>query len=446
MNPLDLLAIVLVVIAMILGIRSGALPQLLGLAGAAVAALAGLAILPAATPFLDELEPVVRAIVVLGALLGLIGLGEALGAMGGRAASRALGTRLPELLDRGFGALVGAAQAVLILWLAGGVIAVGPVPDRQPARTDVDGAPGRRCVPAAARRRSSCELGSLLDDSGLPDVFIGLEQLPAPAIDLPSDALAREIGERAAPSVLRVVAEGCDLRASGSSFVIADEYLVTNAHVIVGRRQHHRPDLRRLLRRRAVLVDLDLDVALLWVNGAGCAGALVHRRRSRSEGRVGATVGYPNGGNESVERATVAAAYFATGLDVTEEDRVTRRIIELRSRVIPGDSGGPFVLEDGTVGGVVFAESRVDPAGRLRALAPRGPPAGRQRDRQADQRPDRAVRRVAPTARGGYHPGPMPDIPETPQMTPASAALAAIARAILGGLPCRLADVGDRDG
>ena len=29
---------------------------------------------------------------------------------------------------------------------------------------------------------------------------------------------------------------------------------------------------------------------------------------------------------------------------------------------IPGDSGGPFVLEDGTVGGVVFAQSKVDPA------------------------------------------------------------------------------------
>jgi hypothetical protein len=58
----------------------------------------------------------------------------------------------------------------------------------------------------------------------------------------------------------------------------------------------------------------------------------------------------------------VAATYNATGLDVTGAARVTRRIIELRATVIPGDSGGPFVLEDGTVGGVVFAESKVDPA------------------------------------------------------------------------------------
>ncbi len=29
---------------------------------------------------------------------------------------------------------------------------------------------------------------------------------------------------------------------------------------------------------------------------------------------------------------------------------------------MPGDSGGPFVLDDGTVGGMVFAQSKTDPA------------------------------------------------------------------------------------
>ena len=55
MNPLDLIAIVMLVLAIVLGIRSGALPQLIGLMGAAVAALAGLAILPSVTGFLDSL-------------------------------------------------------------------------------------------------------------------------------------------------------------------------------------------------------------------------------------------------------------------------------------------------------------------------------------------------------------------------------------------------------
>ncbi len=109
-----------------------------------------------------------------------------------------------------------------------------------------------------------------------------------------------------------------------------------------------------------VLLDLELDVALLWANGLE-APALTFTNAEPRRGDLGATVGFPGGRDETVERATVAAVYFATGLDVTEKARVTRRIIELRSQVEPGDSGGPFVLEDGTVGGVVFAESRVDP-------------------------------------------------------------------------------------
>jgi S1-C subfamily serine protease len=34
--------------------------------------------------------------------------------------------------------------------------------------------------------------------------------------------------------------------------------------------------------------------------------------------------------------------------------------LELRAQVERGNSGGPFVLADGTVGGVVFAEARTD--------------------------------------------------------------------------------------
>lgn len=360
MNPLDLVAIVLVVLAVLLGIRSGALPQLLGLAGAAVAALTGLAVLPSATPLLDQLPAAIRAIVVLSVLLGLVGLGEALGAAMGRAASQALGSGLLGTLDRVGGALVGAAQAILILWLAGGVIAAGPFPNlAKLAQTStalrvIDGflPPPTEIV---------LELGQILDDSGLPNVFIGLEQLPAPDIDLPSNELARQIGERAAPSVLRVVADGCEQRASGTSFVIAPGYLVTNAHVVVGASSIlvQTPDAS--FTATPVLVDLELDIALLFANGLD-APALTFANEEARRGDLGAAIGFPGGGRKTVEPATVAATYFATGLDVTGEARVTRRIIELRSQVNPGDSGGPIVLENGTVGGVVFAESRVDPA------------------------------------------------------------------------------------
>jgi S1-C subfamily serine protease len=278
----------------------------------------------------------------------------------GRAASQALGSGLLGALDRVGGALVGAAQAILILWLAGGVIAAGPFPGL-----------GKLAQTSAALRvidqflppptEIVLELGQILDDSGLPNVFIGLEQLPAPDIDLPSDARASQIGERAAPSVLRVVADGCGQRASGTSFVIAPEYLVTNAHVVVGASSILVQTSGGSFTATPVLLDLQLDVALLFANGVD-APALRFATEDPRRGDLGAAIGYPGGADKVVEPATVAATYLATGLDVAGEARVTRRIIELRSRVNPGDSGGPLVLEDGTVGGVVFAESRVDPA------------------------------------------------------------------------------------
>jgi S1-C subfamily serine protease len=359
-NPVDLIAIALLVLAVILGVRSGALPQLLGLGGAAVGAIGGLAVLPALAPVLDSLPPAIRAILVLGGLFGLIAVGEGLGATVGRQASQALGTGLLGAFDRVMGALVGVAQAVLILWLAGGVIAQGPFPNlsqlaqRSNALRLVDDVlpPPTEVI---------VQLGRVLDDSGLPNVFIGLEQLPAPAIDLPSNAVAREIGERAAPSVLRVLSDGCQLRTSGTSFVVARGYLVTNAHVVAGATSVLVQTSSGSFDAVPVLVDLELDLAVLYARGVDVP-VLVFSDEEPQRGAVGATVGYPGGGDETVKPATVAATYFATGLDVTGSARVNRRILELRARVAPGDSGGPFVLADGTVGGVVFAESRVDPA------------------------------------------------------------------------------------
>ena len=350
----------MLVLAVVLGVRSGALPQLLGLTGAAAAALAGLAILPAASPFLDTLPASIRAVIVLSTLLGLVGLGEAIGASLGRSASQALGDGFFGALDRIGGALVGAAQAVLILWLAGGVIASGPFPtlaqlaQRSFALRTVDSVlpPPTEIV---------VELGQILDDSGLPNVFIGLEQLPAPDIDLPSNALARQIGQAVAPSVLRVVADGCDQRSSGTSFVVASNYLVTNAHVVTGAKSVLVQTSGDSFKASVVLLDLDLDVALLHTDGLR-APPLVFTSTEPKRGALAAAIGYPGGGNETVQPATVAATYDAQGLSVTGKSRVTRRIIELRSAVRPGDSGGPLVLENGRVGGVVFAESKVDPS------------------------------------------------------------------------------------
>jgi S1-C subfamily serine protease len=358
-NLIDLLAVGLIVISIVLGLRSGALPQLAGLTGAAIGAITGFVILPVLAPLLDAAPPTIRAIVVLSILLGLVGIGEGLGATAGRAASHALGSGLLGAMDRVSGALVGGAQALLIMWLAGGVLASGPFPtfSRQ-AQTSTTVRILDTFLPPPTEL--VIELGHLLDDTGIPDVFIGLEQLPAEDIALPPAGVARDIGERAKASVLRVVADGCQLRSSGTGFVIGPHYVVTNAHVVAGAQSVIVQSPQASFEATPVLVDLELDVALLRVPELD-APVLRFTSSEPARGAIGATFGYPGGGNAVVMPATVAATYAATGLDVMGTARVTRRIIELRASIEPGDSGGPLLLENGSVGGVVFAESRVDP-------------------------------------------------------------------------------------
>jgi S1-C subfamily serine protease len=56
----------------------------------------------------------------------------------------------------------------------------------------------------------------------------------------------------------------------------------------------------------------------------------------------------------------VAGTYRATGYDIYGEEHVQRDILELRAAIERGDSGGPLILPDGTVGGVVFAEAKTN--------------------------------------------------------------------------------------
>jgi len=357
-NPLDAGAIALLLLAILLGWRSGALPQIAGLVGAALGVVAGLVTVPRLLPLLTEAPAPFRAAVVIVVLLGWVGLGEALGTRLGRSASRRLGVGLLGALDRVAGAGVGAAQAVLIIWLTGGILATGAIPQLgQFAQTSTTVRAIAVFLPSPTE--IVVELGKALDESGLPDVFLGLERLPAEAIDLPDDPVAESLGRLAAASVPRVQAEACLTRSTGTGFVIAAGYVVTNAHVVAGARAITVDTPAGRWDAVAVAYDPDLDIAVLRVDGYA-PPSLIFATADPARGALGATIGYPGGGDAVVEPAAVTATYDAEGLDVGGTQRVTRRIIELRAVVEPGDSGGPLLLINGTVGGVVFAESRSD--------------------------------------------------------------------------------------
>ena len=358
MNPFDAIALLVLVLAILAGVRTGALPQIGGIGGAVIGLLVMLNLAPWIVGITGELEPLIRAIVVIGALLGAVLIGETMGSAIGRTIAIRLGTGVLSGMDRGAGAVLGAAQALLIVWLAGGLLAVGPFPHLAQAASQSTAV---RTVDAWLPPPTEVieRVAVVLDDSGLPDVFVGLEPIPQAPVDTPTDPQAARIARNAMASTFRVTTRACDAQVNGTAFLVAPGYLVTNAHVVAGAstiRVGGGADARDA---EAVMFDPNMDLALLHV--PDIQGPILRFASDRpARGAVGAALGYAGGGPLVVLPAAVAGSYPATGRDIYGDSRITRDILELRAQVEPGDSGGPLVLQDGTVGGLVFAESRTD--------------------------------------------------------------------------------------
>ncbi|HEX5829167.1 MAG TPA: MarP family serine protease [Candidatus Limnocylindrales bacterium] len=358
LNLFDVAALAILAFAVIAGIRTGALPQVGGIAGAVGALLLLLQLAPWILEVTRDLEPLPRALVVLAIVLGGVIAGEALGSTLGRALAEGLGNGVVSGLDRAAGGVLGAAQAVLIIWLAGGLLAASGLATL--GRTAANSTAVRladRYLPSPTEVVG--DIAGVIDASGLPDVFVGLEPVPLEPVDPPSDPRANEIAGLAAASTARVTARACDRQVTGTAAVVAGDYLVSNAHVVAGASTIRVELPSGTADATVVLFDPELDVALLHAPSID-APSLRFASGDPGRGTLGAALGYAGGGPLVVLPAAVTGGYEARGRDIYGEDVVVRDILELRAAVEPGDSGGPLVLEDGTIGGVVFAESRTD--------------------------------------------------------------------------------------
>ncbi|MGH2731888.1 MAG: trypsin-like serine protease, partial [Actinomycetota bacterium] len=57
--------------------------------------------------------------------------------------------------------------------------------------------------------------------------------------------------------------------------------------------------------------------------------------------------------------ASIRTAFDAAGRDIYGEQVITRNVYQLDVKVVPGNSGGPFVRSDGHVLGVIFSTSAI---------------------------------------------------------------------------------------
>lgn len=361
-NLVDLFAVLLVVVAVIFGWRSGFIVQAFALAGL-VGGLAVMVLLaPTLAGLVAELDPLLRTVVVIGAVAGIVLLGQALGSTAGGVIRQRLGRGILGGLDQGAGAVFGMARGIFVVWLMGGLLGLFPVPAlATEARQSI-------ILRAIDTRLPSplvlaAELGRIMEAAGLPDVLVGAPPPIAPPVDGPDIAEAEQIAAAARRSTVRVEAIACGRFMSGTGFAVENNHLVTNAHVVAGADRVWVSFDGSLDRHAGQVVRFDpqLDIALIEVDGLDVE-PLELATDLPSRGEPAAALGFTGGGRQRLIPAVVSRTINAIGRDIYGNAVVARDVIELRADVAPGDSGGPVLLAGGTVGGVTFSESRTEPS------------------------------------------------------------------------------------
>jgi S1-C subfamily serine protease len=351
-NALDLIIAGLVLASVVRGVASGVAVQ----AGSYLGLGAGLLVGSVLAPHVAALahSPTTRTVLTL---VTVFGIGFAGGAVGSRLGARG-GVLLRRVhlggLDSVLGGVVAGASTLLALWLLAASFAATGTGGLGHAiqdsfivrRLDAIMPP----VPDVAAR-----LGRLADPFGFPRVFAGLEPSIGASVTPPTDAAVQAAAARAAASTVKIEGSGCGGVLDGSGFVAAPGLVVTNAHVVAGVRRPSVIDGAGRHAATVVVFDPELDIAVLRASVSdaplGFSTALAPR------GTGGAVLGYPGGGPFTVGAAAVLTEYPAIGRDIYDRGLVTREVYQLQAQVRPGNSGGPFVLADGTVAGVVFARS-----------------------------------------------------------------------------------------
>jgi S1-C subfamily serine protease len=355
-NIVDFLVVAGVGAAVVSGVRAGLVGIAAGAIGTIVGLMLGSAIATDVTRSLElrgggEVFAVSVVVVIAVALVSFV--------VQVAAAPLAASIRGMHLgwVDRTAGGVIGFVGSIALAWLLGGVLATGPsqsfareVQDSVLLREIDDRLPAAPGVVA--------ELQQALLNHGMPLPFVGFEPRLDPVAPPSTEALAAAQAAAAA-STVRVSGAGCGGGLTGSGVVVASGLVVTNAHVVAGIDAISVDAGDGRHDALPVWFDPDTDLAVLRVDGM-TVPPLALATQDAATGQGAAVLGYPAGGPLVVAPAAVLDRREAVGRDIYGHGTVTREVYILQSSVRPGDSGGPFVDQTGTVLGIVFARSNVD--------------------------------------------------------------------------------------
>jgi S1-C subfamily serine protease len=350
---LDVLLVVMLLGYVVYGFRSGLSHALFAFAGIVGGVIAAFFLVPVIASWVPA--PEFRPLATVISALGLIVLGNVIGSAIGRSARRGVEEGPLSGLDRLLGALATGIAAALIASVVG--VSVGqlgvPVLSRAIAGSTV-----LRTISTLTPDPVEAWLAQVrgvVIESGLPVITeaLGIEDASIPVIDAGSPELTQ-----AAQSVVRITgnAIACGVAQAGSGFVVADDRVVTNAHVVAGVSEPviESPD-GQALPGSVVYFDAVDDLAVIAV--PGLSAAPLPLGDTALAGTDAAVQGYPYGGPFSSGAAGVMSVRTTNVEDIYGRSSSPREVYTLAADIRQGNSGGPVLSLDGSVIGVVFARN-----------------------------------------------------------------------------------------
>lgn len=357
MNIIDVLAIVWVLSSMMRGYRIGFLHQALSFGGFIVGLLLGSWIAPslAAQAGSSGGRLLITLISTLGLGILLAGIGESIAAH----IKDNVRLKLAHTVNSSLGVLLSAFATLIIIWLLFSSLgrlplaSIGLAIQESKAIQAVD-----RIMPPAPSVME--RFGRLISPHGFPKVFVDNEPVIDPA-GPPATAEVEAAAAKAKDAMVKIEGYACGGVSVGSGFVAADKHVITNAHVIAGVREPVVIHGSNRYRAVPVWFDPKLDFAVVRVERLSAA-SLPLADTLAIRGQSGAILGYPGGGRLTIDPAVILGSRQALGRDIYDRGLATRQVYEIQADIDQGNSGGPLVLPDGTVAGVIFGESVTEPS------------------------------------------------------------------------------------